>query len=292
MVRSMTGFGCAEVVRNNQKLTIEIKSVNHKYFDINIKSPKKFIRFESDIRDFLKKYVVRGKIDLFFTYENMSGIDVNLKYNEALAKEYIKNFELMSSTLNIENDIKVSHLLKCQDVLSMKDCEVDEEELWVLIEETLKAACEMFIETRAREGELLKVDLIGKLDEILRLVCIVEGKAPEINADYKKRLEEKLREVMEDSQIDENRLATELVLFADRSCVDEEIVRLKTHIENMRKDLIEGGELGRKLNFIAQEMNREANTILSKANNMYVANQAISMKTEIEKIREQIQNIE
>ncbi len=292
MVRSMTGFGCAEIVENNQKLTIEIKSVNHKYFDINIKAPKKLNRFESNVREFLKNYVIRGKIDLYVTYEDLSGTDVNLKYNESLAKEYIKNFELISQSLNIENDIKVSDLIKCPDVLSMKDCEADEEELWKLMEKAIVSACEMFIDTRSREGELLKIDLIEKLDEMDNLVNAIETKSPEINANYKKRLEDKLKEVLEDSQIDESRIATELVIFADRVCVDEEIVRLKSHIKNMRTDLYEGGELGRKLNFIAQEMNREANTILSKANNMYVANKAIALKTEIEKIREQIQNIE
>ena len=292
MIKSMTGFGRCEITENNKKLTIEIKSVNHRYFDVSIKMTKKFMFFESAIRNILKEYAVRGKIDIFLTYEDMSGTDENIKYNEGLAREYYNYYEAISKSFNLKNDLTTAILARCPDVITMEEAEMDEEEILKLIEKTLKGACEMFVETRTREGEHLKTDMLLKLWHWEECLSEIEERSPIILAEYRQKLLDKLHEVMDNSQIDENRIAAEMVIFSDKLSVDEETVRLRSHIEHMKKDLIAGGELGRKLDFVAQEMNREANTILSKANDITISNLAISLKTDIEKIREQIQNIE
>lgn len=292
MVKSMTGFGRYELTRNSRKLTIEMKSVNHKYLDVNIKMPRIFSMFEGDMRNVLKKYAVRGKIDIFVTYEDMSGTDSHLKFNQELAKEYLRYFREMEVELGLKNDITVSSLSRYPEVLTMEDVQLDEEEIWMLLEETLCRACEMFVQSRLREGENLKRDISAKLDNMMRAVEFIEVRSPRILEEYRQKLEEKMHDILEDSQVDNARIASEVIIFADKICVDEEVVRLKSHVINMQEELLKGDQQGRKMDFLAQEMNREANTILSKANNLEVTNKAIELKTEIEKIREQIQNIE
>ena len=288
----MTGFGRCELVRDSRKFTVELKSVNHRYLDVNIRMPKKLNFFESSIRSLLKQYAARGKVDLFISYEDSAQNQVSLKYNEALAAEYLDCFRKMEEQFGLENDIRVSALSRYPEVITMEEQAVDEEELWSLLKETLEGAFTQFVETRITEGENLKKDLLGKLDGILEDVEAIEKRSPEIVKEYREKLEEKVQELLGDTQIDENRLATEIVLFADKICTDEELVRLRSHVLHMKATLDEESGIGRKLDFIAQEMNREANTILSKANDLDVSNHAINLKTEIEKIREQIQNIE
>ncbi len=292
MIKSMTGFGRYELVENNRKLTIEMKSVNHRYFDVNIKMPKKLSFFESSMRNILKNYAVRGKIDIYVTYEDLAGVDCNLKYNENLAKEYVKYYEKMVKEFNIRDDISASTLGRCPEVLTMEDAAIDEEEICIIVEKTLNGACTLFEESRKREGSQLSSDLVDKLNCMLKLVEIIEKRSPQVLSEYRKKLEDKMKEIFENSQIDDSRIASEVIIFADKICVDEEVVRLKSHIQNMKADISKGGEIGRKLDFIAQEMNREANTILSKANDLEITNIAINLKTAVEKIREQIQNIE
>ncbi|MFQ9933859.1 MAG: YicC/YloC family endoribonuclease [Lachnospiraceae bacterium] len=292
MIYSMTGFGRYELTENNRKLTIEMKSVNHRYFDVNIKMPKKFGIFEADMRSFLKNYAKRGKIDIYVTYEDLSGADCNLKYNGALAEEYVKYYRKIKEDFGLKDDITISLVSKSPEVLSMEDDAIDEEEIWNLLKNTLEGACMKFAEARAAEGENLKNDLMGKLQDMTRQIERVEERSPQVLEEYRRKLEDKMQEIFDNTQIDDSRIASEVILFADKMCVDEEIVRLKSHVENMKEDLKNGGDIGRKLDFVAQEMNREANTILSKANDMEVTNIAIGLKTEIEKIREQIQNIE
>ena len=292
MIKSMTGFGRCELVRDSRKFTVELKSVNHRYLDVNIRMPKKLNFFESSIRSLLKQYAARGKVDLFISYEDSAQNQVSLKYNEALAAEYLDCFRKMEEQFGLENDIRVSALSRYPEVITMEEQAVDEEELWSLLKETLEGAFTQFVETRITEGENLKKDLLGKLDGILEDVKAIEKRSPEIVKEYREKLEEKVQELLGDTQIDENRLATEIVLFADKICTDEELVRLRSHVLHMKATLDEESGIGRKLDFIAQEMNREANTILSKANDLDVSNHAINLKTEIEKIREQIQNIE
>lgn len=292
MLKSMTGFGRSEIANERQKITVEMKAVNHRYCDINVKMPKKLSIFEAGIRNLLKKYIQRGKVDVFITYEDYTENNMVLKYNEELAAEYVRVLQQMSEQFGIENDVRVSSLSRYPDVLTLEEQTVDTDELWGVLEEALHKASEQFVETRLVEGENLKNDLISKLDGMLEDVDFIEKRSPEILAEHRQRLEAKVKELLGDSTIDESRIVTETTIFADKICVDEEIVRLRSHITSTRKALLEGGSIGRKLDFIAQEMNREANTILSKANDLEVANRAINLKTEIEKVREQIQNIE
>ena len=292
MIKSMTGFGRCEVAENNRKFTVEMKSVNHRYLDVNIKMPKKLNFFESAIRSELKNYISRGKVDIFITYEDFSENNSSVRYNKELAAEYLKYLRQMAQDFGLDDDIRVTTLSKYPEVFVMEEQNIDEEELWKELCRAIKGASEMFVETRITEGEHLKEDLIEKLDGMLKLVDFISERSPQIIAEYRNRLEEKVRDLLADTVVDEGRLLTEVTIFADKVCVDEEIVRLRSHIETTKKTLKEGGSIGRKLDFIAQEMNREANTILSKANDLEISNCAIELKTEIEKVREQIQNIE
>lgn len=292
MIKSMTGFGRCEAVTDECKISVEIKAVNHRYLDLSIKMPKKFNYFEAAMRTLLKDYIQRGKVDVFITYEDYTEDQVSLKYNSTLAAEYMKNFEKMAEQFGLEDDVTVSMLSRCPEVLTMGQVPEDEEHMWAMLQEVLKGAAENFVETRLREGENLKNDLIGKLDHMLSMVDFIEERSPKILEEYRQRLGDKVRELLQNSTIDESRILTEVTVFADKICVDEETVRLRSHIEGMKKELLAGGSVGRKLDFIAQEMNRESNTILSKSNDLEISDQGILLKTEIEKVREQIQNIE
>lgn len=292
MIKSMTGFGRCESQQGDRKFTVEMKSVNHRYFDASIKMPKKLSFFESSVRGLLKKHIQRGKVDVFITYEDFADENVSLKYNECLAGEYLKYYRQMAETFGLENDIRVSVLGRCPEVFTMEDQTVDEKEIWAVLESALEGACAQFNESSIREGEALRLDIFEKLDGMLRDVASIEERFPQIMAAYREKLTAKVQELLGDTQLEEGRIASEVILYADKICTDEETVRLKSHIEGMRVELEKGGSVGRKLDFIAQEMNREANTILSKANDLETSNLAINLKTEIEKVREQIQNIE
>ena len=292
MIKSMTGFGRCEVLKDSRKFTVELKSVNHRYLDVNIRMPKKLNFFETSIRTLLKSYADRGKVDIFITYEDLSQSQVSVKYNAALAAEYLKYLNQMAEEFSLDNDVRVSTLSRYPEVFTMEECSEDEDELWNGLKEALEGAFSQFVEMRTKEGERLKEDILLKLDLLSEQIRFIEERSPQIIAEYRTKLEEKMRELLEDTQIDDNRIAAEVILFADNICTDEEVVRLKSHIQHMKETLEESNGIGRKLDFIAQEMNREANTILSKANDLDISNRAISLKTEIEKIREQIQNIE
>jgi uncharacterized protein (TIGR00255 family) len=292
MIKSMTGFGRAEAVSKERKVSVELKSVNHRYLDLNIKMSKRLSYFEGEIRNVMKTYIRRGKVDVFITYEDYTMGGMALKYNSELAKEYLGYLNQMSEELGIENDIRVSTLSRYPDVFTMEEQAPDEEALWSFLEGPLHEACRKFVETREREGVNLKCDLLEKLKGLEAKVDVVEKRSPEVVKAYREKLEAKMHELLEDSQIDDSRIAAEVILFSDKICNDEETVRLRSHIHGMRKILDENEGVGRKMDFMAQEMNREANTILSKSNDLTVSNAAIDLKTEIEKIREQIQNIE
>lgn len=292
MIKSMTGFGRYEIAEEERKITVEMKSVNHRYLDVSIKMPKKLSFFETAIRSELKNYIQRGKVDVFITYEDFTESNICVKYNKEVAAEYVKYLEQMQKDFSLDNDIRVSTLSRYPEVFSMEEQTVDEEELWKLLEKAIKGAVEGFVASRIKEGENLRDDLIAKLDGMLEHVDYIEKRSPEIITEYRQKLEDKVKELLGDAQVDESRLLMEVTIFADKVCVDEELVRLRSHIEMTKDNLIQGGSIGRKLDFIAQEMNREANTILSKTNNLEISNHAIDLKTEIEKVREQIQNIE
>lgn len=293
MIRSMTGFGHGEVSNDkNQKVTVEMKSVNHRYCDISLKLPKKLAMFEANIRNIMKEYASRGKIDIYVSYEDLSETAVSLHYNQAMAAEYMQVFKKMQEDFGIETKITAEALAKYPEVVTLEEVQQDEEVWWELLEATLRQAAEKFVETRTIEGTNLKKDLLGKLDQMAADVAFIERRSPQIIAEYRAKLEEKVKEFLEDSAIEENRIAAEVTLYADKIAVDEEIVRLQSHISSMT-DVLESDEsIGRKLDFMAQEMNREANTILSKSSDVDLADHAIELKTNVEKVREQIQNIE
>ena len=293
MIRSMTGFGHGEVSNDkNQKVTVEMKSVNHRYCDISLKLPKKLAMFEANIRNIMKEYASRGKIDIYVSYEDLSETAVSLHYNQAMAEEYMQVFKKMQEDFNIETKITAEALAKYPEVVTIEEVQQDEEVWWELLEAALRQAAEKFVETRTIEGANLKRDLLGKLDQMAADVTFIEERSPQIIAEYRSKLEEKVKEFIEDSTIEENRIAAEVTLYADKIAVDEEIVRLQSHISSMT-DVLESDEsIGRKLDFMAQEMNREANTILSKSSDVDLADHAIELKTNVEKVREQIQNIE
>ena len=293
MIRSMTGFGHGEVSNDkNQKVTVEMKSVNHRYCDISLKLPKKLDMFEANIRNIMKEYASRGKIDIYVSYEDLSETAVSLHYNQAMAAEYMQVFKKMQEDFGIETKITAEALAKYPEVVTLEEVQQDEEVWWELLEAALRQAAEKFVETRTIEGANLKKDLLGKLDQMAADVAFIERRSPQIIAEYRAKLEEKVKEFLEDSAIEENRIAAEVTLYADKIAVDEEIVRLQSHISSMT-DVLESDEsIGRKLDFMAQEMNREANTILSKSSDVDLADHAIELKTNVEKVREQIQNIE
>jgi len=292
MIKSMTGFGRCEITENDRKFTVEMKSVNHRYLDVNIKMPKKLNFFESAIRGELKNYISRGKVDVFINYEDFTESNTTIRYNKEVASEYLKYLREMAQEFNLDDDIRVSTLSRYPEVFTMEEQTMDEEELWKSLQKAIKGAAENFVQTRITEGENLRVDLVQKLDHMLTLADFISERSPQIIKEYREKLMVRVQDILGSVQVDEGRLLTEVTIFADKICVDEELVRLRSHIEATRKTLIEGGSVGRKLDFIAQEMNREANTTLSKSNDMEISNCAIELKTEIEKVREQIQNIE
>jgi len=292
MIKSMTGYGKFELEKDTRRYTVELKGVNHKYLDVNIRLPKSFNSYDANIRSQLKNQVSRGKVDVYISYEDLAENQLSLKFNSTLAEEYLKIFSKMEEDYNISNDVRVSHLSRYPEVLTMEEQVADEEELLNGLKETLQGAIDKFIETKKLEGESLKEDLLSKLTLMEDEVALVEERSPEISRLYREKIEGKVKELLGNVKLDEERILTEVTLFAEKICTDEEVVRLRSHINHMRDVLSEKEGVGRKLDFIAQEMQREANTILSKANDIEISNHAIILKTEIEKIREQIQNIE
>ena len=292
MVKSMTGFGRFEIEENNRRFTVEMKAVNHRYLEFTVKMPKKLNAFENAIRTLVKEYAERGKVDMFITYEDLSEENVTIKYNHDVAATYLKYLRSMQSEFGLDDDVRVSTLSRYPEVFTMEENEEDEEEIWKTLEKAVRGACEGFVQTRSAEGENLKNDLISKLDTMLTYVDFIEERSPKIVEEYRERLYTKVQELLGDSKVDESRLLTEVTLFADKICVDEELVRLRSHVNAVKDTLLKGGPVGRKLDFLAQEMNRESNTILSKTTDIEISNMGINLKTDIEKVREQIQNLE
>ena len=294
MARSMTGFGRAETEKDGRRISVEIRAVNHRYLDLNIRLPRTLAPFEGKLRSLLKEYMERGKTDVYVSFEDLSEKGVNVTYNKALAGKYLSYMKEMSKDFSLEEDIRVSTLARFPDVLVASQDEEDEDMLWSMLEETARQASANFVECREKEGANLKADLDAKLDDMLEKVEVIEKRSPEILKAYEERLRAKIEELLKDSSAlaDEGRIITEVGIYADKICTDEEVVRLKSHIKAVKAELDKKEAVGRKLDFLAQEMNREANTTLSKANDLELSNTAIGLKNDIEKIREQIQNIE
>ena len=294
MIKSMTGFGRCEASDNNKKYTVEIKAVNHRYLELNTKLQKSLACFDVAVRNVAKEYVERGKVDIYVSMEDDGRLTEKVRYNSDIAAQYLKYLEEMAGEFDLENDVRLSTLSRYPDVFTMEDESFDEDEQWKTLEKCVRGACENFVASRLEEGNNLKNDLLSKLDIMKENVEVIEKRSPQIVEEYRKKLTEKIEELLAptSAQPDEGRIITEVTIYADKVCVDEEIVRLKSHIESMRQCLLKGGSCGRKLDFIAQEMNREANTTLSKANDLFLSDTAIELKSVIEKIREQVQNIE
>ena len=292
MIKSMTGFGRAELIDEEKKITVEMKSVNHRYLDVNMRMPKKFSVFEASIRSLLKEYIQRGKVDVFITCEDYTQSRVSVKYNREIAQQYLGYLQEMSRDFQLSGEINAALLSRYPEVLTMEEQTEDEDEMWGALEGVIRNAAVQFVEARTKEGIELKRDILDKLEKMEEKVELVEKRSPDIIKEYREKLETKVKELLADTQIEDSRIAAEVILYADKICTDEETVRLKSHIKHTMSVLDEKEGIGRKLDFIAQEMNREANTILSKANDLETSNLAIDLKTEIEKIREQIQNIE
>lgn len=292
MIQSMTGFGRGEVSNKTCKIELEMKSVNHRYLDVNIRLPRKLNFLESDIRNQVKQYASRGKVDLYLAFSDLSGEHYQVTYNREVAEAYLAGIRQLSKDLRLEDRTTAYDISHFPDVFTMEEEKIDEDEVRVLITSALQSAGDQFLASRKAEGKKLQEDLLQKLDRIRKLIEAVSERAPVIIQEYRNKIQDKVTELLGSTQLDEGVLATELVVFADKICVDEELVRLRTHIVHMQETLQETGSVGRKLDFLTQEMNREANTILSKANDIEVSNYGIELKTEIEKIREQIQNIE
>ena len=292
MIKSMTGFGRSETVTDEYRIAVEIKSVNHRYCDLNIKLPKKFNEIENTLRMMMKEIAERGKVDVYVSYEDYAGKGTHVHYHPQIAKEYVKVAAQVAEEFELHNSLSAERLLGFADVISLEEESNDLESVFPIVTQTLQKAGEQFIASREREGEQLYQDIKGKLAYLLTLVAQVEERSPQMLQEHRQKLLEKVQELLGDRKIDEGILATELIVYADKVCVDEETVRLRSHIDAMSETLDMQEAIGRKLDFIAQEMNREANTILSKANDKELSGIAINLKTEIEKIREQIQNIE
>ena len=292
MVRSMTGYGKGFAENSDARVTIEMKSVNHRYLDLNIKLPKKLNFLESLIRNKISESIFRGKVDVYITLNEHSDACYKVSVNDIIAKEYYDSISAMAEKLGIDNDLKASNIVRLPDVIELEETDSDEDELKALVLSALSDCINQFVEARIAEGARLEADLVAKMDEMLVLVDKLEKRSPIIIEEYKTRLTAKIHELLEDNHIDESRIAQEVTMYADKVCIDEEMVRLKSHVAETRSVFNLDKEVGRKLDFLAQELNREANTILSKSTDVEIADIGITLKTLIEKVREQIQNIE
>ncbi len=292
MLRSMTGYGRGQATGGGFDITVDIKAVNHRYFEFAARLPKAFPFLEERLKALVQSSVNRGKVEVTVTAASVSGGDMEVAVNEGVAQAYVDALRQVRVRLDLQDDLKLSHLLELPDIFTAKRAELDEDAVWAAVSAAAQTALESFQHMREAEGARLKSDLEEKLREVEELLAQVEEKAPTLRTDYYNRLYQRLSEVLEDKNIDESRLITEAAIFADRVAVDEETVRLRSHLHQFGGFLDAGGPVGKKLDFLIQEMNRETNTIGSKAQNLEIARVVVEMKAAIEKIREQIQNIE
>ena len=292
MVKSMTGYGrCVETV-NGREFTVEVRSVNNRYLDCTVKLPRSLTFAEETVKQAVKAAISRGKVDVFITVRSEGGMEAKVSLNAAMVEGYLSAMKQMVTDYGVTDDISVSLLSRMNDVFSVEREEVDEEQLLSDLMGVVKQALENYNAMRATEGKALENDLRSRGETILSLVSQVEAGNAQTVVDYRTRLENKLKEVLANTAIDESRILTEAAIFADKVAVDEETVRLRSHLQQMNNMLVSGGAIGRKLDFLLQEMNRETNTIGSKCSDVRLARIVVDMKAELEKIREQTQNIE
>ncbi len=292
-MKSMTGFGRGEAKDSERQFVVEIKSVNHKFNDILVRLPRKLAYLEEKIKSLIKEEIKRGRVEVHISLENIGDSDTIVSLNQPLAEQYINCLRIMKERLDILDDISVSLLAKFPDVLKITPKEEDEQAVWCCLEKALMKALETLMEMRVAEGKKLAEDIFDRCDYILKIVKQIENRAPQVVFEYRQKLRERISELLEDNiEIDEQRLSMEVALFADKSNITEEIVRLKSHLSQLKKSVEEKEPIGRKLDFLIQEMIREINTIGSKASDLEITNHVVDIKSELEKIREQAQNIE
>ncbi len=293
MVRSMTGFGRGNCNENGKEFTVEIKSVNHRYIDFYIKLPRQIAYLEERVREVVSKNIFRGKVDIFISFEDRSEDSKNVMLDEALAGAYIQAVESLKDKYGLKDDISVSLVSRFPDVLRIEKTEDDEEQLWSILNKALEAAVESLVQMREKEGNELRMSLLQKVDYMENIISQITNRSPEVVIEYKQKLENRIKELLNQQTVDENRIAMEVAIFADRCSIDEELVRLGSHLLQLRDILsIKKQPVGRKLDFLVQEINREINTIGSKSNDIIITKNVLELKSETEKIREQIQNIE
>lgn len=291
LIKSMTGFGRGEFTQGASTFSVDIRSVNHRYCDVSVRMPRSMSVLEEKVREFAAEKISRGKVDVYINYSTF-GQNSQVKLDTNLARAYMDSLNSLKEMFNIKDDINLSLLTRFPDIMSLETVEQDMEELWLILKEALETAFDTLVEMRKREGERLKNDLLEKLVNVNGFVENIKEKSIGIVDEYKNKLYDRIKELTKDIPIDENRLLTEVAVYADKSSIDEEVVRLESHMQELRKALNLDGPVGKKLDFIIQEMNREVNTIGSKITDLGILNNVISIKTEIEKIREQVQNIE
>ncbi|BAH06310.1 hypothetical protein CKR_1259 [Clostridium kluyveri NBRC 12016] len=292
MIRSMTGFGRGTLEDENQSFIVEMKSVNHRYCDLNVKMPKSLMLLEDKMRKVILQRINRGKVDIIVTQRSSSNYGTKAILDEGLADSYVECFNRIKEKYDIKENIPLSLVAKFPEVITLKKEEEDVEHIWKYLSQALNDALSMLVDMREKEGEKLEKDLSEKCNYILSLLIEVGNNSQEVVKDYRNKLSQRLRNLLEEYPVDESRIEMEVALFADKSSIDEEIVRLNSHIVQFQKTLTADEPVGRKLDFILQEMNREANTIASKSTNLNITKSILEIKNEIEKIREQIQNVE
>ncbi|MBQ7129167.1 MAG: YicC family protein [Clostridia bacterium] len=292
MIKSMTGYGRCSETNENMEITAEIKAVNHRYFDFSARVPRQFGFLDEKIKQYVHSRVNRGKVEVYITVKLLENEAIAVEVNQPLAKAYVDALAQIQNEYNLENNTQPIDIARFPDVLNVKKEEQDEDEIFAAVKKVLEKAVDAFVEMRMSEGEKLKNDVLSRCETILGYVDFIEEKSPESVKNYRNRLEQKMKELLGDKQVDEQRLLTETAVFADKIAVDEETVRLKSHISQLNDMMNSGEAIGRKLDFLIQEMNREANTISSKCSEIEITKTVVEIKSEIEKIREQIQNIE
>lgn len=292
MTKSMTGYGRAQAVVDGLDITVEIKSVNHRYFDFSARAPRAYGFLEEKLKSFLQSKVSRGKIDCFVQLESLDDMQAVVKINHSLASGYYAALKELSEKYNLSGNISAMDLARYPDVLSVHKQEADEERIWNAVSSVLESAVEGFVSMREKEGYHLQEDILSRADTILEKVAFIEERSPQTVKEYNEKLLARMQEVLGDAHVDEQRILTEAAIYADKIAVAEETVRLRSHVSQLR-DMFKSEEaIGRKMDFLVQEMNREANTIGSKAQDVEIARNVLDIKAEIEKIREQVQNIE
>ncbi|MCM8710562.1 YicC family protein [Clostridium sp. SYSU_GA19001] len=292
MLKSMTGFGRGSIEESGKSFIVEIKSVNHRYLDLNIKMPRNLISLEEKIRNTISKMISRGKVDVFITLNSFASNNAIANFNYLLADSYVECLQEIKDRYNVKDDISVSLISRFPEVITLNQQEEDLDKVWSSLSTPLNEAISLLIAMREREGLKLKEDIIKRCDYIKDCIDKISKRSPMIVKEYKEKLEKRINDLLNDTAVDESRLALEVALFADKVNIDEEIVRLNSHLIQLKETLELNESIGRKLDFIVQEMNREINTIASKANDLELVNIVLSLKNEVEKIREQVQNVE